>query len=183
MVISEKKIVELQLKRDINNFLKTEVSCPFGFPAVVLVNPYKNNIPAPTIYWLSCPYLNYKVDRLESESDLPVELQELLDKDPEFKKRMGKAHEKYAKMRKSLLNKEALNKAKSISEDLYKTLLNSGVGGIKNKEGIKCLHTHLAHFLLDKYNPVGKIVFENINWPENCLICQERIDEFASSSS
>ncbi|ADQ15387.1 DUF501 domain-containing protein [Halanaerobium hydrogeniformans] len=183
MLLSEKKIVELQLKRNINNFSKSAVFCPFDFPTVVIVNPYKNNIPAPTIYWLSCPYLNYKVDRLEAESNLLAVLQELLDKDHEFKNRMEKAHKKYAKMRRELLSQEDLNKAKSLSENLYQTLLYSGVGGIKDKEGIKCLHTHLAHFLIDKSNPVGEIAFEKIEWPENCSICQERIDKFASSSN
>ncbi|MCC3145852.1 DUF501 domain-containing protein [Halanaerobium sp. Z-7514] len=181
MPLSKKKIVELQLDRKINNFFKTAVFCPFDFPAVVIVNPYKNNIPAPTIYWLSCPYLNYKVDRLESESNLPAELQNLLAQDSDFKAKMEKAHKKYAEKRRNLLAQKELEEAKALSEDLYQTLLYSGVGGIKEQKGIKCLHTHLAHFLADRSNPVGKIVFEKIAWPDECSICQERIDEFASS--
>jgi len=181
--MNEHKIIELQLDRTINNFFKTAKYCPFGFPAVITVNPFVNNIPAPTIYWLSCPYLNYKVDRLEAESDLISDLRNKLQSDQKFKNKMIEAHTKYAKQRQKLLSEEQLNKAKDVSEDLYKTLMNSGVGGIREKEGIKCLHTHLADFLVNKFNPAGEMVFTKINWPDNCQICKERIDEFESSCS
>ena len=121
--MNEHKIIELQLDRKINNFLKTAEYCPFGYPAVIIVNPFINGIPAPTIYWLSCPYLNYEVDRLEAESDLISKLQEKLKSNFKFKNKMIKTHEKYAEQRKSLLSAEQLAEAKSISEDLYNTCL------------------------------------------------------------
>lgn len=181
--MNEHKIVELQLGRKIQNFLETAEYCPFGYPAVITVNPFINRIAAPTIYWLNCPYLSYEIDRLEGETDLIFELGEMLKYNQEFKELMDKAHKKYAAKRQKLLSAEQLEKAKNISDDLYKTLLESGVGGIRDKEGIKCLHTHLADFLVDDFNPVGKKVFEKINWPKSCKICKERIDEFESSSS
>ena len=94
---------------------------------------------------------------------------------------MEKTHSKYAAIRKKLLSSEQLQKAENISEDLYKTLIESGVGGIRDKEGIKCLHTHLADYLINQINPVGEIVFTKIDWPEKCKICKERIDQFESS--
>jgi hypothetical protein len=181
--MNEHKIIELQLDRKINNFLKTAKYCPFGYPAVIVVNPFANNVPAPTIYWLSCPYLNYEVDRLEAESDLISELKNKLQSEKKFKNKMTEAHQEYADKRKKLLSAEQLNKARDISEDLYRTLIDSGVGGIKEKEGIKCLHTHLADFLADKINPVGEVVFSKVNWPNNCQICKERVDQFESSSN
>lgn len=179
--MDDKKIIELQLDRKINNFLETAVKCPFSFPAVITVNPFINKIAAPTIYWLSCPYLTYQVDRLEAESNLISELGKKLQEDIDFKNKMDKAHSKYAKNRLELLTDKQKLKAKNISEDLYKSLTESGIGGIRDKKGIKCLHTHLADFLVDQFNPVGEIVFNKINWPEKCNICQERIDGFESS--
>lgn len=181
--MDEVKIVEIQLDRKINNYLKTAKYCPFEFPAVIIVNPFFNEIVAPTIYWLSCPYLIYKIDRLESESDLISEFGQKLKNDSKFRALMEKTHKNYAINRKKFLTKKQLIKAKNISEDLYKTLLYSGVGGIKAKKGIKCLHTHLADYLAGNSNPVGKIVFSKIDWPEKCTICKERIDEFEGSSS
>lgn len=181
--MDDHKIIELQLVREIDNFLKTALYCPFGFPAVITVKPFFNNTAAPTIYWLSCPYLNYEVDRLEAESDLISELGNKLKLDPEFKAVMEAAHQRYAEKRKQLLTAEELQKAREVSEDLYRMLIESGVGGIREKEGIKCLHTHLADFLVGKSNPVGKIVFSKVDWPENCKICKERVDEFESSSN
>jgi len=179
--MNDQKIVELQLDRKINNFLEVAQYCPFDFPAVIKVNPFINNIVAPTIYWLSCPYLNYEVDRLEAESNLISDLGKRLSKDRDFKNLMEKTHSKYAAIRKKLLSSEQLQKAENISEDLYKTLIESGVGGIRDKEGIKCLHTHLADYLINQINPVGEIVFTKIDWPEKCKICKERIDQFESS--
>lgn len=181
--MNEDKIVELQLNRTIINFLKTAKYCPFNYPAVITVHPFINNIPAPTIYWLSCPYLNYQVDRLEADSDLISDLGKKIQIDQKFRKKMDQAHKKYANYRKELLAEKQLNKARAISEDLYKTLVNSGVGGIREKDGIKCLHTHLADFLVHGFNPVGKIVFSRLNWPDKCQICKERIDKFESSCS
>jgi len=181
--MNDHKIVELQLDRKINNFFETAKYCPFGFPAVVTVSPFVNNTAAPTIYWLSCPYLSYEVDRLEAESNLIAELGKRYQSEQYFKESMEEAHHKYAASRKKLLSDEQLQKAKDISEDLYKTLTESGVGGIKDKKGIKCLHTHLADFLVNQFNPVGEIVFNKLDWPENCKICKERIDEFESCCS
>jgi len=181
--MNEQKILELQLDRTINNFFETAKYCPFGFPAVITVNPFINNVPAPTIYWLSCPYLNYQVDRLEAETNLISDLRNKLQSEQKFKVKMNEAHKKYANQRKKLLEEEQLDKARNISEDLYQVLMTSGVGGIREKEGIKCLHTHLADFLVNEFNPVGEIVFTKIHWPDNCQICKERVDEFESSCS
>jgi len=181
--VTERKIIELQLDREINNFLKVVRYCPFDYPAVVLVNPYKDNLPAPTIYWLTCPYLNYEIDRLESESNLIDYLGEALKKDDEFRVKMKSAHSKYAEERRKLLSDKQLRQAEEVSEDLFKTLKFSGVGGIKDFKGIKCLHTHLADYLAGADNPAGEIVFSKVDWPENCKICSERVDEFESSSN
>mgnify|MGYP006272223827 FL=1 len=181
--MNDQKIVELQLDRKINNFFETAECCPFGFPAVVTDDPFVENIAAPTIYWLSCPYLSYEVDRLEADSNLIRDLGQKYQNDHKFRELMKEAHNKYAASRKKMLSAEQLQKARDISEDLYKTLTESGVGGIKDKEGIKCLHTHLADFLVNQFNPVGEIVFNKIDWPENCKICRERIDQYESCCS
>jgi hypothetical protein len=96
---------------------------------------------------------------------------------------MNFAHKSYAKKRLESLDNAQLKNAEMISEDLLKTLKFSGVGGIKDKNGIKCLHTHLADYLAGGNNPVGRIVFSKIHWPQNCKICSERIDKVVSSSN
>jgi len=183
MSLNEKDILELQLQRKIDNFIEVVKYCPFSFPAVVLVDPYKNKIPAPTIYWLSCPYLNYEVDKIEDSSSLLSELSSRLNSDKEFKDKMDEAHKLYAEARLKLLDSEKLQKAAEVSDDLLVVLKKSGVGGIRDKMGIKCLHTHLAHYLAGGDNPSGKIIFSKLNWPEECEICRERIDLFESGSS
>lgn len=183
MELKDERIIEIQLNRKIDNFVETIYYCPFDYPAVVLVDAFKNNNPAPTIYWLTCPYLTYEVDRLESDTDLIDKLGKKLKEDYSFRKAMNSAHKSYAKKRLESLDNAQLKNAEMISEDLLKTLKFSGVGGIKDKNGIKCLHTHLADYLAGGNNPVGRIVFSKIHWPQNCKICSERIDKVVSSSN
>ena len=183
MRLSDRKIVEIQLNRKVNNFIKTIYYCPFAYPAVVLVDPFKNRIPAPTIYWLTCPFLSYEVDKIEADTELVKKFGEKLKNNYTFKKSMDSAHENYAEKRLELMNEDQLKKAALISKDLLNTFKYSGIGGIKDKNGIKCLHTHLAHYLAGGDNPVGRIVFNKINWPEDCKICSERVDKLASSSN
>lgn len=181
--MEEKKIIELQLGRTIDNYQQTVKYCPFNYPAVILVNPYQNQIPAPTIYWLSCPYLNYEVDRLEAETDLIDKLAARIRDDRDFKKKVKKSHQSYAAQRREILTEKQLAKAAAVSTDLYQSLISSGVGGIRDQGGIKCLHTHLADYLINQENPVGKIVADLVKWPEKCSICQERVDRIESSSN
>lgn len=80
-------------------------------------------------------------------------------------------HKRYAAKRLQLLSGEERNKIKGKSLGMYDVLAESGVGGIMEKDGVKCLHTHLADFLVSQDNILGEIVWERTDWPEDCHIC------------
>ena len=166
------KIIKKQLGREPDNLLSIAKKCPFSYPAVLLVKPYENSIVFPTTYWLSCPYFVKEVSKIEDRG-LIEKLTSKLKEDKEFRSTLKKAHQNYAKKRLSYLDEEL----DDLSEGIREVLVNSGVGGIINKEGIKCLHTHLADYLINGLNPVGKIVFAKLDWPNSCSICDQLLEE------
>lgn len=166
------ELIEKQIDRKPEGMREVSKICPFGYPAVIKVLPFFNNRVFPTTYWLTCPYLNKNISRLE-DSNWINKLQEKINNNDELKKQLERAHNNYAKQRMNMLDKKTVKKIKEISYDIYFTLKNSGVGGIKDKNGIKCLHTHVADYLVNKLNPVGEIIFKKVMWPDKCNICKE----------
>ena len=60
---------------------------------------------------------------------------------------------------------------------MIQKMKNTGIGGIKNFETVKCLHLHLASFLGGTKNPVGRIVWGKISSKEcfdkQCIIFEQ----------
>ncbi len=175
------ELIEKQIDRKPEGMEEISKFCPFGYPAIIKVYPFFNKRVFPTTYWLTCPYLNKSISRLE-DSNWIDKLQNKINSNYELKSKLKAAHIDYAKQRMNMLDKKETEKINKISEDILYTLKNSGVGGIKDKKGIKCLHTHVADYLVNRLNPVGKIVFNKVMWPDECDICKElEINEKSSN--
>ncbi|MFW6034691.1 MAG: DUF501 domain-containing protein [Halothermotrichaceae bacterium] len=169
----EKKIIDYQLGRKAENVCGVAKYCPFNKPAVLITHPYNdsNNKIYPTLYWLSCPYIVRAVSRLEDEG-LVQEYTLILQEDEKFRGRLFNAHQNYAQKRFAYLSEDNIEDLETISPDLVNVIKESGVGGIREKEGIKCLHTHLADYLADGKNPVGRAVWSLLRWPSRCDVCE-----------
>ena len=109
-----------------------------GRPAVIANAPFlEDGTPMPTRYWLVDPDLREAVSRLESaggvreaEAAVPAA-------------RIAEAHDRYRQERDAL-----------ISADRSGPRPSGGVGG--TREGVKCLHAHLAWWLTGADDPVGE---------------------------
>lgn len=109
-----------------------------GTPTVIANDPFLfDGTPMPTRYWLVDPRLREAVSRLESaggvrqaEAAVPAA-------------RVADAHARYAAERDSLIPADHLGPRPS-----------GGVGGTRN--GVKCLHAHLAWWLAGGDDPVGE---------------------------
>ncbi|MGM0409802.1 MAG: DUF501 domain-containing protein [Bacillota bacterium] len=173
MIKSEEyKLIKKQLGRKPDNLLEVKKRCPFDYPAVLLVAPYKNSIVFPTIYWLSCPYLVKEISKIEDKG-MVKELTERLNNDNNFREKLKRAHQRYAKERLEYLDQDL----EDISAGIRDVLVNSGVGGIIDKKGIKCLHTHVADYLVNAKNIVGELVFNKIKWPKSCRRCEKLMEK------
>ncbi len=169
--IEEFKIVAGQLSGSAENVIKVIKYCPTNYPMVILVHPFYNDKPFPTIYWLSCPVIKEDIFKLEDTGYIE-ELKMKKNKTKDFRKELENAHNRYSKARIDILSKDELENAKEISEDLFNMLLKSGVAGIRDREGIKCLHGHFADYIITENNPVGREVAKKIDIPPNCNFCR-----------
>ncbi|MGM0421005.1 MAG: DUF501 domain-containing protein [Bacillota bacterium] len=172
----DRSIVEGQLDSRSDNVLEIIKYCPTGYPMLLLVHPFWNKEPFPTIYWLSCPVLKERVSKLEDQGYLNL-FKHKAEEIQIYNRKLAEAHRDYAQKRIELLDQPTLYQAKNISTDLYEMLVDSGVAGIRDKAGLKCLHGHYAHYLADRNNPVGEDVDKMIDIPTNCHQCSQYISK------
>jgi uncharacterized protein len=108
-----------------------------GTPTVIANDPFLfDGTPMPTRYWLVDPPLREAVSRLESEGGVR-EAEAALPA-----ARIAEAHARYAAERDELIAGNRSGPRPS-----------GGVGGTRN--GVKCLHAHLAWWLAGGEDPVG----------------------------
>jgi uncharacterized protein len=118
-----------------------------GRPVVIENEPHlRDGTPMPTLYWLIDAELSEAVSRLEGTGGVhryeslvdPVELAVI--------------HEDYRRRR----------EAATVRRDLVQA--SGGVGG--TRVGVKCLHAHLANYLVGHPDPVGALVAAEIGIPD-----------------
>ncbi|PRX21820.1 hypothetical protein BX659_13040 [Orenia metallireducens] len=180
------EILERQLGRKPRNLVDIIKRCKDGSPQVVVTAPILDKGDSigifPTTLWLTCPELNYRIGKLESRG-LVQEVQNKILGDKKLSKRLAEAHKDYANYRMSLVEDDRLEDLKENNPGQYKVLKESGVGGILEFEGIKCLHTHFAQYLVDEKNPVGEMVAELLKKeygqiePEECSMGESLEEE------
>ena len=113
--------------------------------AVVIENePHLlDGTPMPTPYWLVDPVLRDAVSRLESEGGVH-RFEQLIEPAA-----LAAAHERYAQRRDAAV----------VRRDLI--VPGGGVGG--TRVGVKCLHAHVANFLVNGDDPVGALVASGLD--------------------
>ncbi|MGH9088574.1 MAG: DUF501 domain-containing protein [Acidimicrobiales bacterium] len=113
---------------------------PGGSPMVIANTPLLDDgTPMPTRYWLVDPELRGAVSRMESAGGVRQAEQAV---DPE---ELAQAHARYAAERDAL-----------VPPDHEGPRPSGGVGG--TRQGVKCLHAHLAWWLAGGDDPVGEWV-------------------------
>jgi uncharacterized protein len=115
-----------------------------GEPSVIANWPLlADGTPMPTRYWLIDPALRTAVSRLESDGGVAAADQAV---DPAA---VAAAHRAYAAQRDALVDPSYRGPRPS-----------GGVGG--TRQGVKCLHAHLAWWLAGGHDPVGDWVAEHL---------------------
>ena len=111
-----------------------------GEPVVIENAPFlKDGTPMPTRYWLVDPQLRAAVSTLEAEGGVKGANRDVDADDLE------EAHERYRRQRDALIPATWNGPRPS-----------GGVGGAR--QGVKCLHAHLAWWLTGADDPVGQWV-------------------------
>ncbi|MCK8817002.1 DUF501 domain-containing protein [Natroniella sulfidigena] len=176
------KVLTRQLGREPRNVAEIAKQCVGEHPQVITTKPILIKDDSfgifPTTFWLTCPELNYRIGRLEGEG-MVQKIQQEIKSNQKLATKLKQAHQNYAKQRIELADQQLLARLKEENEGQYNVLKESGVGGIMDFGGIKCLHTHYAHYLVDPINPVGQLVddllqerFTLLDPKECCSKCQ-----------
>jgi hypothetical protein len=122
-----------------------------GRPVVIENEPHmRDGTPMPTLYWLVDPELHDAVSRLEGQGGVH-RFEELVDQD-----HLRRAHDDYAARRRDA----------TVRHDLVQA--TGGVGG--TRVGVKCLHAHLANYLVGADDPVGALVAEAVGVPVTMVV-------------
>ncbi len=145
--LDDQAIVEALLGRPLAGRFAVVVRHLDGRPLVIENEPHlRDGTPMPTLYWLVDPDVHARVSRLESEGGVH-RFEALVDREE-----LQRAHDEYAQRR----------VAATVRHDLVAA--TGGVGG--TRVGVKCLHAHLANYLVGAFDPVGALVAQAIELPE-----------------
>lgn len=159
--------VSKQLGRDCRGLKQITKTCPLGYPQVVETAPFlPDRTPFPTVFWLTCPLLVKEVSKLEALGWIN-RFKTLLTFDPELEARFLQSVTEYSEHR----------RASSPQALLGHGSLTTGISGTREAPRIKCLHSHLAHFLATGNNPIGRLVeilIADSSAPRDRSFCQVR---------
>lgn len=154
--INDEVIVEAQLGRAPRGKWAVARRCHLGVPMVIESHPrLDDGTPFPTLYWLTCPVLNKRVSRLESEGEM-ARLTGRLETEPDLRERVARAIERYRDDR-----------------DGHEKIADAGGPPGGGPDRVKCLHAHVAHQLASPPNPVGALTLAHTEWPDCREACFE----------
>lgn len=141
---SDQLLVESLLGRPLGARFAVVVRDRDQRPIVIENEPHlRDGTPMPTLYWLVDPRLHAAVSRLEGDSG--VHRYETLVDEVELRR----AHDRYAERRDAaIMRRDAVAPT-------------GGVGG--TRRGVKCLHAHLANYLVWADDPVGHLVAASLD--------------------
>ncbi|MDQ3986207.1 MAG: DUF501 domain-containing protein [Actinomycetota bacterium] len=147
--VDDEVIVEAQLGRAPRGRWAVARRCHLGVPMVIESHPrLDDGSPFPTLFWLTCPVLNRRLSRLESEGEMS-RLTERLGTDADLKQRLSQAIDRYRAAR-----------------DEYEEIAEAGGPPGGGPDRVKCLHAHVAHQLASPPNPVGAGALARAEWPD-----------------
>jgi hypothetical protein len=140
-------VIEQYLGRPLSGRCAVVVRRLDGRPVVIENEPHlRDATPMPTLFWLVDPDLHEAVSRIEGNGGVH-RFEDLVDAES-----LKKTHEAYAERR----------RLATVRHDGPQA--SGGVGG--TREGVKCLHAHLANYLVGASDRVGELVAHEVDLPE-----------------
>lgn len=157
---NDRIIIEKQIKRKPRELRGVVSRCDLGCPQVVETKPFLGDgTPFPTLYWITCPERVKAVARLE-DGGWAARFIDMFSRDAELRAELVQAQHEYGEAR------------KCGASDTAHPVYDTGIGGVRDLDAIKCLHAHYAHYLATGSNPVGRLVADSLG----ALACDIRCD-------
>lgn len=158
-------MLEDQLGRRPSGVMKVEAYCPAGHPQVIRYYPLslseegKVLSPFPTLYWLTCRSLIRQVSEFESYGWIG-KIEDRIEADPAFREAYHENHRQYGLERWESLLPE--HREVVIERGWEKVYRETGIGGIRDWNFVKCLHLQFAHHA-GASNVVGEFLQEEFS--------------------
>ncbi|MBE0429981.1 MAG: DUF501 domain-containing protein [Thermoleophilia bacterium] len=135
--------------------LKVVFLCPFGWPAVILSEPYSRSYePNPNLYYLVCPHLRRQISRFE-DGGLMRRLQLRIQNEPELAEDLRAAHEAHRSEWKQAVSAMEIPSSRQKIEP-------PGIAATEKEFMLKCLHAHFAWYLTHPQYRLGGILSEEL---------------------
>ena len=177
---ADEEVVARQIGRRPRELRRVEARCAFGYPTVVSVGPFVGRRgdragvePFPTLFWLTCPVLVEQVSRLEAAGGVGA-LEAEMRADPSFAARVAADHVRHAAERWEAMAPE--ERALASTRGLEGIFRDTGIGGLRDRRFLKCLHAHVA-FHLARGGAVGALLRER-HGRDECAPSSVRCDVF-----
>jgi hypothetical protein len=169
--MDDRAIAARQLGREPRAFRRVVARCPYGLPAVTEQSPYDaNGEPFPTTYYVTCPHLVAAIARVEAAGG--VERWSLrVAEDVELAESLKRATEEQRHVRHELAGPQRGADAGDS--------LDSGIGGSRTPEQLKCLHAHVAFALARPGYTLGERMLEQVMepWPTARCCSEQFLDD------
>ncbi len=147
--------------------------CSGGTPQVLAADPVflEDGIwkPFPAFLWLVCPGLKAMVAELEQQG-LIREFSQKLEADESFRAEFLYGQNEISSIRLELARKKYPG---NLPEHIEEILRDTTIAGSKDFRGVKCLHSHVAHYLAYGHNPIGKACMGNKDPMDYCKPCRK----------
>lgn len=122
--------------------------------------------PFPTIFWLTCPHMRAAISSLESRGMIEG-MRRRLREDDAFAREYQQVNRRYAAQRAGLLDADDRAWLQTGGEgadraNLVWVISESGVGGLADWAGVKCLHMNMADYMAGNANPVGELCAQRL---------------------
>ncbi len=156
MSVSEQQLAMIaeQIGREPKGLVDVTVATATGVPLVLQMRSLVDNVPFPTLYWLSSKELCKAIGRIEGKGWVK-EIESRLQEDTELKEAFLQNQKAYVARRWELM----LPQDKQRIEELGFTQMfeRYGIGGISQWDKVRCLHMQYAHHLADG-NVIGALM-------------------------
>ena len=124
------------------------VRCRHGGIQVLVCRPFSVKLrPFPTTFWLTCPYLVKRAGMIESQGGVRELEEYMTSRNMLHEWREYNMQHKIVRL--SLMGRNFCGCVRKIRSVIFRTLMRSGIGGIKLGENItvKCLHLQTAAYI------------------------------------
>lgn len=154
--VSEQQLAVItgQIGREPKGLIKVAVANPEGVPLVLQMRSLLDDVPFPTLYWLSSKDLCKAIGQIEGKGWVK-EIESRLQADAELRDAYLQNQKDYVARRWDLMLAE--DKARIEVLGFTEMFTRYGIGGISQWDKVRCLHMQYAHHLAEG-NVIGALM-------------------------